>query len=105
MDSRVVVPVASGVCPLVGEVHPRACAGFLWEGQMPVLLWVELGLVPLMGRAVSRSVFQGCCELSMTLGNLSADGWGCVPVLLAVWLEAFQEPGTCRLLGGAGSSC
>ena len=26
----------------------------------------------------------------MTLGNLSADGWDCVPILLAVWLEAFQ---------------
>ena len=29
---------------------------------------------PLVGRAISRGVFRGGCELS-----LSADGWGCVP--------------------------
>ena len=51
---------------------------------MPVFLWVGLDLVPLVGRAVSSGVFWGVCELSMTLGSLSANVWGCVPVLLVV---------------------
>ena len=52
---------------------------------------MELGLVPLVGRAVSGGVFRGGCELSMTLGSLSADRWGCVPTLLIVWPEASQH--------------
>ena len=55
-----------------------------WEGLVPTLWWLELGLVPLVGRAVSRGVFLGVCELSTTLSRLSADGCGCVPVLLVV---------------------
>ena len=69
---------------------------------MPALWWVELDLVPLMGRAMSGGAFWGVCELSMTLGSLSADGWVCVPVLLAVWHEA-SSTGGCWLLGGARS--
>ena len=64
-------------------------------------LWsVELGLVFLVGRAVSRGVFWGVYELSTTVGSLSAHGWVCVPVLLVVWPEAFQH-WSYRLLGGA----
>ena len=33
-------------------------------------------------------VILGVCELSMILGSLSANGCGCVPVLLVVWREA-----------------
>ena len=68
-----------------------------WEGLVPVLCWVELSLFPLMGRAASGGVFWGVCELSMTLGSLSADGWGCVPVLLVIWREVFST-GACRQL-------
>ena len=32
--------------------------------------WVELGLVPLVARALSRSVFRGGCQLHTTLGSL-----------------------------------
>ena len=64
---------------------------FWWEGLVLAHLWVELGLVPLVGSAVSRGVFIGGCELSMALGTLSADGWVCVPILLVVWPEAFQH--------------
>ena len=71
---------------------------------MPALCWVELDLVPLMGRAVSGGVFWSVCELSMTLGSLSADGWVCVPVLLVVWREA-SYTGACRQLGETGSWC
>ena len=51
---------------------------------MPVFWWVELDLVPLMSRAMSGGVFWGVCEVSTTLGSLSADRWVCVPVLLVV---------------------
>ena len=69
---------------------------------MPVFWWVELGIVPLMGRATSSDVFCGVCELIMTLGSLSANGWVCVPVLLVVWHEA-SSTGACWLLGGTRS--
>ena len=59
-----------------------------WKGLVPSQWWVELGLVPLMGRAMSRGVFRVGCGLRGTLGSLSADGWGCVPTLLFVWPEA-----------------
>ena len=34
-------------------------------------------------------MFKGGFDLSMALGGLSDDG--CVPLLLVVWLEAFQH--------------
>ena len=40
---------------------------------MPVFWWVGLDLVFLEGRAASGGVFFGVCELSMNLGNLSAN--------------------------------
>ena len=54
---------------------------------MLVFWWMRLDLVFLVGRTVSVSggVFWGVCELIMILGSLSANGWGCVPVLLVVW--------------------
>ena len=57
---------------------------------MPAHWWVELGLFPLVGRAVSHGVFWGGCEFSMTLDSLSSNGLVSVPVLLVVWPEAFQ---------------
>ena len=47
-----------------------------------------------MGRATSGGVFWLVCELSMTLGSLSANGWGCVSVLLVVWYAhvKLQQP-------------
>ena len=46
---------------------------------MPVLWCLGLYLVSLVGRPESGGVFWGVCELSMILGSLSANGWGCVP--------------------------
>ena len=69
---------------------------------MPEFWWVGLDIVLLVGRATSGGVFSGVCELSMTLGSLSANGWGCVPVLLVVWHGA-SSTGACWPLGGAGS--
>ena len=51
---------------------------------MPVFWWMRLDLVFLLGRSTSGSVFWGVCDLIMILGNISANGWGCVPVLLVV---------------------
>ena len=55
-----------------------------WEGLVSALWRVELGLVPLVGKAMSGGLFWCGCDLSMTLGSLSADGSGYVPVLLVV---------------------
>ena len=51
---------------------------------MPVLWWVELSLVPPMGRPISCSVFWYICVLS-TLDSLSANRWVCVPVMLVFY--------------------
>ena len=64
----------------MGEVGSVGCVGFL-----PVFWWMRLDLVFLVGRTVSGGVFCGVCELSVTLGSLSANGWGYFPVLLVVW--------------------
>ena len=69
---------------------------------MPVFLWVGLDLVLLVGRVMSGGVFWVVCEPSMTLGSLSANGCGCVPVLLDVWHGA-SSTGACWPLGGAES--
>ena len=44
---------------------------------------MELGLVSLVGRTVSRGVFRSGCALRMTSGNLPAVGWG--QVLVPKW--------------------
>ena len=63
---------------------------FWLKGLVPAYCCVEPGLVPLVGRAVSRGVFRAGCELSKALGSLCVDGWGCVRTLLVVWPEASQ---------------
>ena len=68
---------------------------------MPVFWWMRLDLVFLVGRTTSSGVFWGVCEL-MILGCLSANGWGCVPVLLVVW-HRVSSTVDCLLLSGAGS--
>ena len=85
MGCSIIIPLASDVCFLLGEVDPGACVAFL----VPALSLVELDLVPLIGREVSNGVFWGGCELCMTLDSLSSDGWGSVPVLVVFWSEAF----------------
>ena len=46
---------------------------------------MRLDLVFLVGRSASGGVSCGACEFIMSLDSLSANGWGCVPVLLVVW--------------------
>ena len=69
---------------------------------MPVFWWVRLDLIFLVGSAASGNVFWGVCELSMTLGSLSANGWGCAPVLL-VFQHGVSSTGACWPLSGVGS--
>ena len=68
---------------------------------MPVFCWMRLDLVFLVGRSTSGGVFWGVCDLIMTLGSLSANGLGCVPVLLVVW-HGVSSTGACWSLSGAG---
>ena len=63
---------------------------------------MRLDLVSLLGRTTSGGVFCGGCELIMILGSLSANGWGCVPVLLVVW-HGVSRAVPCWSLSGAGS--
>ena len=77
-------------------------SAFLWEGLVPVFWWMSLDLVFLVGRITSGGMILAVCELSMILGSLSANGWGCVPVLLVVW-HGVSSTGVCWPLGRAGS--
>ena len=78
--------------PLWMELIQGLVAGFR--------LWVKLGLVPLVGRAVSLGMIRGGCVSERTLGSLFSDGWGCVPNLFGLGLQS-----TCahRLLLGMAS--
>ena len=66
---------------------------------MPVFWWMRLDLVFLVGRSTSDGVFWGVCGLIMILGSLSANGWGCVSVLLVVWHRLFSTVACCSLSG------
>ena len=68
---------------------------------MPVFLLMRLDLVFLVGRSVSRGVFWGVCELTMILGSLSVNGWGCILVLVVVW-HGVSSTVACWSLSGAG---
>ena len=69
---------------------------------MPVFWWMRLDLVFLVGRTTSGGVFWGVCELIIILSSLSANEWGCVPILLFVW-HGMSSTGACWSLIGAGS--
>ena len=69
---------------------------------MPVFWQMRLDLVFLVGRTTSGGVFCGVCGLIMILGSLSANGWGCIPVLLVVW-HRVSSAVACWSLSGTGS--
>ena len=76
---------------MVGSV---GCVGFLVEGTGACVLVDEPGSCLSGGQTVSGGVFWGICERFMILGSLSANGWGCVPVLLVVW-NGVSSTGAC----------
>ena len=49
---------------------------------VPTHWWLDLGLGPLMARAIPRGMSRSGCELRPFLGSLSADRQGCVPAQL-----------------------
>ena len=63
---------------------------------------MTLDLVFLVGRTAFVVVFWGVCGLIMILGSLSANGCGCVPVLLVVW-HRVSSTVACWSLSAAGS--
>ena len=69
---------------------------------MPVFWWTRLDLVFVVGSNTFSGVLWGVCDLIKILGSLSANGWGCVPVLLVVW-HRVSSTGACWSLRGAGS--
>ena len=69
---------------------------------MPEFWWMRLDLVFLVGRPTSGGVLWDVCGLIMILGSLSANAWGCVPVLLVVWHRVFSTV-ACWSLSEAGS--
>ena len=75
---------SSGFCLLVDEAFLR---GFLVGGTGVCHWWVELSLVPLVGRAMSRGVFRDDYRLRKTSSSLFVGGWGRVSAPLVVWPE------------------
>ena len=69
---------------------------------MSVFWWMRLDLGFLVGTSTSGGVVCGVCDLIMVLGNLSANGLVCVPVLLVVWCMVSSTV-SCWSLSGAGS--
>ena len=63
---------------------------------------MRLCLFFLVSRAASGGVFGVVCELSITLGSLTVNAWGCVPVLLVVW-HGVSSTVACWSLRGAVS--
>ena len=56
------------------EISPGAVQASWWVGLEPAHWWVQLGLVPLVGRAVSQGMFRGSCWLRITLGSVKLIG-------------------------------
>ena len=77
------------------------CVGFLVEGTSACVLVDEVGPCLSGGRSTSGGVFSGVCGLIIILGSLSANGWGCVPVLLVVW-HRVSSTAACWSLSGLG---
>ena len=86
----------------MSKVGSVGCVGFLVEGTGACVLVDEAGSFLSGGQDHVLWRVLGCCELVMILSSLSANGWGCVPVLLVVWHGVFST-GACWLFGGAGS--
>ena len=86
----------------MGEVGSVGCVGFLVEGTGACVLVDEAGSCLSGGQGHVRWCVLGVSDLSMILGSLSANGWGCVFVLLVVW-HGVSSTGACSSLSGAGS--
>ena len=86
----------------LAEAGSVGCVGFLVEQTGACVLVDEAGSCLSGGQVRIGGVFCSVYDLIMILGSLSANGWGCVPVLLGVWLRVFSNV-ACWSLSGAGS--
>ena len=89
---RIVVLLASAVCPLVDEAGRRGLCrlpgGRDWFLPTGVWSWV----LSLWWAGPRQGVcLAGSCGLRKNSGSLFADGWGCVSALLVVWPETSQH--------------
>ena len=87
----------------MAKVHLVCFVGFLVGVTGACVLVGGAGSCPSVGRAMSCGLLWSVCELSMTLGSLSANGWCCVPVLLVV-CHGMSSTGACWPLGELGLS-
>ena len=86
----------------MAKVCSVGCLGFSVEGASACVLVDEAGSCLFVGRTASSGVFWGVCDVIIILSSLSADGWGCVPVLLIVW-HRVSSTVACWSLSGAVS--
>ena len=86
----------------MGKVGSGGCVGFLVEGTGACVLVDEVGSCLSCGQE-SSGVFWSVCEFIMILGSLSANGWGCLPVLIVVW-HGVSSIGACWWLMELGLS-
>ena len=86
----------------MAKVRSVGCVGFLVEGTSACVLVDEAGSFLSGGQVHVWWCVLGVCGLIMILGNLSANEWGCVPVLLIVW-HRMSSTVACWSLSGAGS--
>ena len=82
----------------MAKVGSMGSVGFLVEGTSACVLVDKAGSCHSGGQVH----VWGVCDLIMILGSLSANGWGCVPVLLVVW-QRVSCTVACWSLSGAGS--
>ena len=81
----VIVPLASVLCAHWWGFGPVSCVGFLMGGTGACVLVGRAESFPSDEQGHVRWCVLGVCELSITLGNLCANGWVCVPVFFVVW--------------------
>ena len=86
----------------MGKVGSVGCVVFLVQGTAVCALVDEAGSCLSGGQDHVRWFVWHVCELIVILGSLSANEWGCVPVLLVV-CHGVCSPGACWSLSGAGS--
>ena len=98
---RSAISFASGVCPLVDEVVPGACAGFLLGGTDACPLCMGMVLIPLIGKAISRVCLEAAAH-SRWLYAAYVFMSGAVFPPCSWWfsLRCFSTR-ACQLLGGA----
>lgn len=89
---RIISPLASGVCFLVVEGGPQPFTVFLMVGTVACFWWVELSLVLLVWRPMTKVEFWDGCKLKKTLNSLSSDIWGSLPILLLFGLNKIPFP-------------